>query len=531
MHDFSISSVRIACLRLIAVVLAALLVACGSLPALPAPTPSKAIALDPDSALGHLAQISTPDESLSGFRLLPLGYYSIDARLELARRAERSLDVQYYFFNNDISGRTLLRSMRDAAQRGVRVRLLLDDLHTGGNDGLFLAFAAYNNVEVRLFNPFCCERERGPVGRLLGSLGDWARVNHRMHNKLFIADGAMAVIGGRNVSDEYFLRRLSGNFIDVDAFTIGFVLPPLEFLFDRYWNSQAVVPLGDIAHSDLDPQALRELFERETAPAPHAMPQILPPNDILGYGPISDDLKSGRLGLVWGDARVFADHPDKPFDSRPGSVLAQTSVTYNLFEVIRTAQKEVVIESPYFVPGDLSLQMLRELRSRKVPVVVMTNSLASTDEPAVFTGYSRHRKALLKMGVDLYELSASRLQNNEREYLFGKSLGRLHAKVAVIDQRWVFIGSMNLDPRSATINTELGALVDSPQLAREMLRIINIDRLQSAYRLRLTSVGNCCEWLEDVGLKESILYEEPDSTAWMRTKAWLLSPFVPEEQL
>jgi putative cardiolipin synthase len=518
-------------LRLIVLALATLVSACGSLPELPAPKPSKAIALDPHSALGHLAQISTPDENLSGFRLLPLGYYSIDARLELARRAEKSLDVQYYYFNSDITGRTLLRALRDAAQRGVRVRLLLDDLYTGGNDELFLAFAAYDNVEVRLFNPFCCARDRGPTGRFLGSLGEWSRVNHRMHNKLFIADGAMAVIGGRNVADEYFLRGSSENFVDVDAFTIGFVLPPLEFLFDRYWNSQAVVPLGVVAHSKLDPQARRDLFERETAPAADAMPQTLPPNDILGYGPISDDLRFGRLGLIWGDARVFADHPDKPFDSQPGSVLAQTSVTYNLFEVIRTAQKEVVIESPYFVPGELSLQMLRELRSRQVPVTVMTNSLASTDEPAVFTGYSRHRQALLKMGVDLYELSSSRLQHNEREYLFGKSLGRLHAKVAVIDRRWVFVGSMNLDPRSATVNTELGALVDSPQLAKEMLRIIDIDRLQSAYRLRLTPTGSCCEWLGDDGAKETVLHEEPDSTAWMRTKAWLLSPFVPEEQL
>ena len=161
----------------------------------------------------------------------------------------------------------------------------------------------------------------------------------------------------------------------------------------------------------------------------------------------------------------------------------------------------------------------------------MTNSLASTDEPAVHTGYARHREALLKMGVDLYELSTSRLQKNKREFLFGKSLGRLHAKLAVIDERWTFIGSMNLDPRSATINTELGALVDSPQLAREMLRVINIDRLQSTYRPRLTAAGPCCEWLGTDGEKETVLTEEPDSTAWLRIKAWMLSPFVPEEQL
>jgi len=191
----------------------------------------------------------------------------------------------------------------------------------------------------------------------------------------------------------------------------------------------------------------------------------------------------------------------------------------------------VVISSPYFVPGPLSLEMLRELRARNVKVTVLTNSLASTDEPVVHVGYSRYREALLKMGIDLYELSSSRLKKNEHPFLFGKSLGRLHAKLVVIDRRLVFIGSMNLDPRSATINTELGSIIDSPQLAKEMRRIIDIDRLQSAYRLRLNAAGSCCEWLGDDGEKEVVLVEEPDSTLWVRFKSRLLAPFVPEEQL
>ena len=177
------------------------------------------------------------------------------------------------------------------------------------------------------------------------------------------------------------------------------------------------------------------------------------------------------------------------------------------------------------------MALVRELRARGVRLTAMTNSLGATDEPLVHVGYSAYRLPMLELGVDLYEISGSRVKRNRRENLFGASLGRLHAKLAVIDQRWLFVGSMNLDPRSATINTELGVVVDSPQLAREMLRIIDIDRLQSAYRLRKTPTGQCCEWLGYEDDNEMLLTEEPDSSAWQRFKLWLLRPFVPESLL
>jgi putative cardiolipin synthase len=510
----------------------ALLGACSTLPAVDRDAiASEAIPLSTTTTLGRIAKTSQPAPELSGFRLMPLGLFSLDTRVQLARRAEVSLDVQYYHFENDETGRWLLRALRDAAERGVRVRLLLDDLYTGGQDTYWLAFAAHKNVEVRLFNPFARARDRGQGGRFLASLDEWGRVNHRMHNKLFIADGAMAVIGGRNVANEYYLRGMSQNFVDVDAFTVGWIVPPLQFQFDRYWNSAAVYPLTSVARTDLDPAALRAFFEDATGPVKTPPPDPLPPNDILGYGPIADDLDGGRLGLIWGEAFVFADHPDKPFDGSVGGEPLDTSVTYNLFEVIRAAKKEVVMSSPYFVPGELSLQMMRDLRAKGVSVAVMTNSLASTDEPIVHIGYAAHRVELLKMGVDLYELSSSRVKTNERPFLFGKSLGRLHAKLAVIDRTGLFIGSMNLDPRSASINTELGAVVISPPLAKELLRVIDIDRLLSAYRVRLRGTGNGLEWVSNDGDKETILTQEPDSTPWLRIKSWLLTPFVPVEQL
>lgn len=507
--------------------------ACTTLPQVDrAAQASEAIPLSEATPLGRIASSYRPAPDLSGFRLMPLGTYSLDARMQLARRAQVSLDVQYYHLRNDESGRLLMRALRDAAQRGVRVRLLLDDYYTSGEDELLLSLAAHPNFEVRIFNPFCCARAGSQLTRFIASIGDMKRVNHRMHNKLFLADGAVAVVGGRNVANEYFLRNSQGlNFIDVDAFVVGWLVAPLQNQFDRYWNADAVYPIHALARSDRPPEELRQLFDQWTGPANTPPPAPLPMSDILGYGPISDDLDSGRLGLVWGPAYAFSDPPDKPFNSEVGGEIAATSVSYNLFQAMRQARTEVVVSSPYLVPGKRGMALVRELRARGVRLTAMTNSLGATDEPLVHAGYSAYRLPMLDLGVDLYEISGSRVKRNRRDNLFGASLGRLHAKLAVIDQRWLFVGSMNLDPRSATINTELGVMVDSPPLAREMLRIIDIDRLESAYRLRKTAAGTCCEWLGYDDDSELLLTEEPDSSVWQRLKLWLLRPFVPEALL
>jgi len=278
-------------------------------------------------------------------------------------------------------------------------------------------------------------------------------------------------------------------------------------------------------------EQLREKFDRLTSAEQTPPPAALPPNDILGYGPISDDLDGGRLGLIWGEAYVFADYPDKPFEDQSNGELLETSVTYNVFEAMRQAQKEIVASSPYFVPGPRGMEFLRSLRARGVALTVITNSLGATDEPVVHLGYKRYREDMLRLGIDLYELSSSRVKDNQRMFLFGSSLGRLHAKLVVIDRKRLFIGSMNLDPRSATINTELGAVIDSPQLAKELLRIIDIDRLQSAYRVRLKKNGPGVEWFSSDGEKEMVLTTEPDASSWLRFKQWLLTPFVPESLL
>ena len=300
---------------------------CGTIPPNnPARNASTVLPPSPDSPLVKIVQASTPSPEATGVRLMPLGIYSLEARVELAKRAQRSLDVQYYHFENDPTGRMLLRHFRDAANRGVRVRLLVDDLYTTHTDGLFRALAAHPNIEVRLFNPFCCARGSGIPTRIAASMFSFGRVNHRMHNKLFIADSAMAVVGGRNIADEYFLRHSQQNFVDLDAFVMGAVIAEMGAIFDRYWNSDVVYPIEAIGAPLRQRQIAMEEFSHQIDSAPQAPPIDAPPVDALGYGPISEELESGRIGLVWGKARAFADPPDKPFQKITDDAIA-SSVT------------------------------------------------------------------------------------------------------------------------------------------------------------------------------------------------------------
>ena len=476
----------------------------------------------------RIAQASLPSAELTGFRLMPNGFYALDTRVELAKRAQQSLDVQYYHLHNDKTGRLLLRSLREAASRGVRVRLLVDDLYTIGGDELFRSFAAFSNVEVRLFNPFCCGRT-SLLNKYLASLADFGRLNHRMHNKLFISDSAMVVAGGRNIADEYFMRSATDNFVDMDAFMIGAVIPQLQGIFDTYWNSRHVYPVESIIRTDLDREALRQQFEHLVNDGEQMTSWTLPAIDILGYGPIHEDLDAGRLGLVWGTAKAFADSPEK-VTARTDDAARSMSVAMNVLDLVKDSKSEVTLVSPYFIPGRMGVETFGDLRKRNVKVTILTNSLASNDEPLVHTGYARYRMALVKSGVDLYEISPKGIRDNVRLMLGGRH-GRLHAKTAVIDGSLVFIGSMNLDPRSASKNTELGIIAESPQLAKEMLRIIHISKLQSTYRVRLAKDGVNLEWLSMDEKGEVVLDVEPDTSFFSRFKHWLLSPFIPEDQL
>ena len=510
-------------------VLSALLAACGTLPPQVEQSPSQALPPSGDSALVRVARNSTVTPSLTGFRLMPQAYYSLDVRIELVRRARHSLDVQYYLIQNDRSGRLLMRSLRDAALRGVRVRLLVDDLNTVGGDPMFHGLAAFSNVEVRLFNPFCCART-SVASRFIGSIADFRRLNHRMHNKLFIADGAIAVMGGRNIADEYFARSASSNFVDMDVLVIGSVIDQLATIFDIYWNSRQVYPVDAILGVPSNRDETRKDFDRLVDEGDQMMSVKTQPLDILGHAPIGSELDSGRLELVWGTATALADQPEKVMATSAEQARAM-SVQMNIMDRVGESTSEVAISSPYFVPGDSGVEAFADMRRRGVKVVILTNSLAATDVKLVHMGYSRYRVPLLRTGVELYELSPSGSEHNDMELLPTTSLGRLHAKAAVIDDYIVYIGSMNLDPRSDSTNTELGIVARCAELARDVRQAIDMSRQQSSYQLRLAPGGQTLQWVLMGKEPEVVLLTEPEITPLYEIGNTLFGPFVPEHLL
>lgn len=501
------------------------------LPAVPN-TPSYAITDVAKTTLAKLAAQGAPPVApdgspFSGFRLLPEAAFAFDARISLARNAEKSLDVQYYLINNDDVGLLLLRELREAAERGVRVRLLIDDLYTGGEDELFASFAAFPNVEVRLFNPLPSRVSSLPA-RLALSIFDFDRINHRMHNKLLVADNSFAVSGGRNIANEYFMRSTEANFIDMDVVSSGPIVHDMSKAFDMYWNSSHVRPIETIAPLTVSKEEARHRFDELARTAVPDVP--LRPRDVLEKSPLGEELLTGRIDRRWATAHLFADNPDKI--TRDRNAAFRGSVTEGALGVIDTAKKKVVIASPYFIPGPIGMAMMRKQIDANVSVVVVTNSLGSTDEPLAYAGYERYRADMLKVGVTIYEI-APRYTFNKRFGDFGKSISRLHAKLAMIDDSRMFVGSMNLDHRSAAVNTELGLVIDSPPMVEEYNKLVTGPRTDDlGYRLRLTPDGRRAQWVEYDDQGGDIVHEDvPGEFLWLRFKNWLLLPIVGEDLL
>jgi putative cardiolipin synthase len=515
--------------RLFAALAAIGLAGCASLPPLPARDASVAYTDTSGTTLGRLAAASMvgagPGES--GFRLLPTGDFAFDARIALTRRAERSLDVQYYQLQHDSVGLQFLRELAAAARRGVRVRLLVDDLYTEGEDEMFRTFATLPNVEVRLFNPLP-SRGSTLAGRLLFSLHEFGRINHRMHNKLFVADNRFSVSGGRNMADEYFMRSATANFIDMDIVAAGPVVRDLSAVFDRYWNSEYAWPVQAVVPTPFDAATARRRFDELVQ---HAAPEMeASTSDPLGRVSVDFELSAGRMSLDFATAAVFADSPMKVEKSFRTETVS--TVTRSMIEVLEGARSEVVITSPYFIPGSIGMQHIREAVAHHIRVVVFTNSLGATDEPLVHWRYARYRRAMLQLGVEIYELSPDLTRDAGSFGDFGKSFGRLHAKVAIVDRRYLFVGSMNFDERSAWSNTESGLLIDSPALSAKLYELIADDRSESVYRLRLAPDGESIEWVvTDRNGKQRLLTDEPHSNWLLRLKMFLLEPFASEDLL
>ena len=515
--------------------IAAFTLLAGGCAVLPAPTPNPPSQASTDVAATKLAQIaeaarrraSAPADR-SGFRPLPEGEFALDARIALARHAERSLDIQYYLIQNDPVGRRLLRELRDAAQRGVRVRLLIDDLYAAGEDELLAGLAAQPNAQVRVFNPLPV-RSGSFMSRLVFSLHEISRINRRMHNKLFVADNSFAVSGGRNIAAEYFMRSGDANFIDLDMLSAGHIVQEFSNAFDRYWNSGHAWPIERVTYVHVRGAALQRRFDELVADDGAQIP--LRERDVLGRTPLSSQLERGAVDdLMFAGARVVVDHPDK-IARAPRSAGTDT-VLENVVQMFGSAQREVLIVSPYFIPDDRGLAMMQRAPHKNSRVVLLTNSLGATDEPLVYWRYARKREAMLKAGVIIYELSPSLVRKTQEFGIFGQSMGRLHAKLATIDRRWLYIGSMNLDGRSALYNTELGLIIDSEEIVADVRRLRVHDDIKSAYRVRLRADGQGVEWVEsDADGRETVHLEEPDDTWTLRLKNWLLAPFVMEEML
>ncbi|MEP7298669.1 MAG: phospholipase D family protein [Burkholderiales bacterium] len=494
--------------------------------------PSHARVAGPDTPLVAAVRDARLPAEASGVWPLLQANFALDARLALIANATTSLDLQYYLIADDSTGRSILRALRDAALRGVRVRLLVDDLYTNDLDHLLLGLAVTPNAEVRLFNPFVTARESS-LRRLLALAGDFKRLNHRMHNKLLVADGTMGVIGGRNLADEYFFRGTSGNFIDFDLLVGGAVMPELGRWFDLYWNSTQVYPVQEITRASgriaESPAEILERFDRSTRA------DTLPPppvgEDTFGAPALHDALAQHRVKLITADAIAFADSPDK-IDPAKHSIAVDDTLMHRFLLGLSEAHTEVDLFSPYFIPGDEALARLRSLRERGVKLRIVTNSLAVSDEPLVSLRLERRQPELLKMGVDLYELSSERLKlDRTLRGLLGTSTGRLHAKLGLIDRRIVMVGSMNLDPRSARINTEIGVRVVSPQLAEMVLAGFKVAEMTGVYQVKLQPDGRGVRWVAADGDTTEEVDVEPDTTFWQRARLMLLGLFVPESQL
>ena len=428
---------------------------------------SAAFAAPPDAPTTQLVRATLTDHAgQSGFRLLVNNRDALMSRIALADRATRSIDLQYYIYDNDATGRLVSQRLLAAADRGVRIRMLLDDLDAGDAEHVLDGLDGHPNIEVRLFNPF---HTRNPslLSRVGQFLIDGPRLNRRMHNKSFIVDNTVAIVGGRNIGDAYFEDGDTQHFSDLDVIAIGPVVPQTSRAFDTYWNSSEAYPVKAFDSTKADGQDLANLRKmlpvgaRAIAHSDYASALV----DALPGG--ANVERPGQW--LWGPASVVADKPQKVDSDNDGN--AALRMEPKLDSMIGSAQKEVLLISAYFVPGDEDTKFFTTLARRGVKVKVLTNSLAATDEPMVHAGYARYRRDLLKGGVELYEL---RPIAGKQPPAHGTSSGvSLHAKAIVVDRRLVFIGSMNMDQRSKLLNTEMGVIADSPDLAKATVEFFN----------------------------------------------------------
>ncbi len=498
---------------------------CASLPQDVVRVPTHALATVSSSPLAQRVEpMVARHPGLSGFLAQAEGIQAFAARIYLVQEAQQTLDVQYYIWHNDLTGNALHAALLQAADRGVRVRILLDDLDTQGKDKMLHTIDAHPNVEVRLYNPFANRERRG-----LDFVGDTSRVNHRMHNKTLTADNSASIFGGRNIGDEYFDAAEEVGFSDLDALAIGPVVGEISSMFDLYWNSQWVYPLAAFTPEEPVTEADIAGLRQQLA---EAMEQI----KEADYGKAIVKMSAERerpldyYDFEWGQWVLVYDQPGK-VDAQ--QVTRKTHVAPKLLEAMDQAQTELLIVSPYFVPGKKFTQKLVDWVDEGVRVRIMTNSLAANDVSLVHAGYMRYREDLIAGGVELYEFKSdkSSYQDTASGQWAGSHSASLHGKFFAFDKQFVFIGSFNLDGRSASLNTECGVYFESPFYAAEIADSFDKYARTKGYQVMLDEAGDM-QWvtLDNNGVEISV-DTEPDTSFWTRFSTGFLSIVVPEGQL
>ena len=621
---------------------------------------SQALATPGSTALGQMVQerrASAGARPASGFLLLSGPQAAYGSRLALVEAAQKTLDLQYYAIHADASSGRLLRGVAAAARRGVRVRILLDDFHSTGRDAQVMRLAFVPNIEMRMFNPLTGARGSA-LGRMFSMLGDFDRVQQRMHNKLFIADNAMGIAGGRNLGDAYFGHDTSGNFVDLDVLAAGPIVKDLSRSFDSYWNNERAYPVQSlITRKELDAlrasaASVEEVDETptesssppEAAPSPvttasaSAAATASPPNATTALDALEAQrsrvwdrkpLNLAAARFVWAPAVVLVDKPAKiPADSaatteplapQPGTPSPRDAVTAvagqrnalapaapvppvhpvhvasvtpapktptasitaspvgtstaptsgtpqapsaaeleylesqedtvvdGLLQLMDQARRDLLIVSPYFVPGPEITAAFAAARARNVRVRVLTNSLASNDAPIAHVGYARHRKTLLAMGVELYEMHSE--ATGVRKALSatgsgssggsdgigatgstGSSRAMLHSKLVIMDHRLLAVGSMNLDMRSQKQNTEIALLIRSMDLSRRAGASIELALRDAAWHVELDARGGLV-WRAPQGSNLQDATSEPGASVPLQLLLLLLGPLAPDHLL
>ncbi|NOQ88563.1 MAG: phospholipase D family protein [Gammaproteobacteria bacterium] len=460
----------------------------------------------------------------SGFYLLSDNTDAFVARFALATIAEKTLDIQYYIMHNDASGRYLAYAILSAADRGVHVRILVDDINLSGRDSNFKMLSQHENIEIRVFNPL----SNRDWFRSIELLTNIDRAGRRMHNKTFIADNASAIIGGRNIGDEYFDARNSLNFVDLDLLTVGPIVADITKSFDDYWQSHWATPIESLSKTKVVKKQLMTLRSKLKDKWHRAKNTEY--FQTIKNAEFTTKIINKQIDFIWAEANLFYDRPEKISNDTSNQTVHIGPQVMPYFE---RANRELLIATPYFVPGNKGLNWLRNKHAQGVKITILTNSLAATDVIAVHAGYKRYRKQLVASDINLYELkpTARAALSKTNKLIEGSRHASLHAKYMVVDQQYVFVGSANIDPRSEYLNTEIGIMVNSKELAKQTTELFKRSTsLNNSFHLQPGKSNNDLDWITNENSNEVHYTSEPKASLIRKLGVYIMG-LLPIESL